>query len=49
MAELTPTGRAAADEVAGACRELEERALVHVGPQAVAGYQAVLRAIRRVC
>lgn len=48
MAELTPAGRRAAEQVAAAYRELEERAMAHLNTQSVSGYHAVLRALRRV-
>ena len=45
LVELTPSGRATADTVRSAIAELEGRALARLGPEKVAVFHEVLRAL----
>ena len=45
LIELTASGRTAADAVVGTIGELEQRALGHLGPEKIAAFHEVLRAL----
>jgi DNA-binding MarR family transcriptional regulator len=48
VVELTPAGRAAAEQVRATFGELERRALAGLPPEAVAGFHQVLQALTEV-
>jgi DNA-binding MarR family transcriptional regulator len=45
LIELTPTGRASAEVITRTIGDLEQRALAHLGPDTVAAFHEVLRAL----